>query len=1118
MMTGAPQPPQTASEPLPLLKIEGPPGSGKTRELAREACRLVGEEGFVPAQILALCITPLNKRRIRHYLKDEAKKAGLGALNITVVTFEEWFLQWMAMAPGADATQPRLLSESDARVLLQEILRQAVPVGHALYYASRQPSAARVFFELIRQLQLKGLTPEQIQALPLANPSQDGRLGLVANIYRRFLERTQAANLLCHADLTHRVQALAAASPELREAMAGAYKVIMVDEAQELSTGHHHILAALPCRLMLAGNERLSIRSFRGAEPEAFKELSAYGSRLVTFLPKQACMRGNEAILSLLNRFLPSPIWEEQEPNRSQLQALVKFGFYADAEREAEGLAQLIANYVNTATVDDRPARWDDCVVLLRSAHYRSHVFHALQQQGIPFRCDVLSEDTIRLQHYWFDLLSVMRGWQDLAVSDAMLLDSAGLATHLECLPLSLLERARLIQENNRHLMRWLEASVSDPSALAELRHFQTVDQADDLQAACLMLQLSDEVSTSPWVREHYRQLVGVYRLYQETGGLLCLLDAVSGSPAFQADGALAVETGLEEGASDVPFDADLSVFRENLERLESHYQSAFHQPLPLKDVLSAFHSLWDGAETGEIQESSRGAVRLLSIHQVQGEEYPLVAIPFLVSEEFPHSREIPEVLSAAEQALLGADLAYRIDEAEEARLLAVGMTRATHKLALTTHRLEGGSPVLQSAFYRKLLEQKRALLQQERLARICRCETEPVLDGDACEIDFCTVKPEWMTGALGVLPPMDADEAPLDELYTRYTGDSKWARLQKSAAAPLFEPDKVLDLSASSIKTYMKCPRQFYYRHLLRLPQPGNNAASLGTLIHRVMEVFNQGAGQMPYSPERLRLLAESLFLFKDEPDTFFKAGFTEKDQLEMRKLSPLTVTAMKQRLLESIDDLEAKGYFDRYGTLKRIEPEKRLDGVTIDGIDGCRFSGSMDAVIQLSDGSWEIVDYKTFRSAYKAKLDVCDRQFAGTLDPLPEGDDIGHAGRFEDKLRADYPKDYQLPLYYLAGLQNPVYQGRLSAVAMQIIRPPFVDKPEQGSIRLELSGAEIEAKKAQMIDDIQRYVVAPIRESTYFAASPGRSSCGSCGYFGICEAADDSELEAGMEEGGQA
>ena len=1115
-MTSAPNNPTANAKRWPILKIEGPPGSGKTRELAREACRLIGHEGVSPSHMLALCITPLNKRRIRHYLQDEAAKAGLGGASIEILTFEEWFLQVLAEFDDSGLGAPRLLSEADARVLLQEILRQSIPAGHPLYYASRQPSAARVFFELIRQLQLKGLTPAKVMSLVQANASEDNRLALVAEIYQRFQERTHSANLLCHADLTRRALALISASSEIQRAISERYQVVLVDEAQELSEAHHQLLAILPCRLMLAGNERLSIRSFRGANPSSFANLEAYGGRPVTFLPKQACMRGNEATLSLLNRFLPQPIWEEQAPNLSQLQELVKFGFYAEPAQEAEGLAQLIDDFVRNAKVEDRPACWDDCVVLLRSSHYRAHLFHALQQKGIPFRCDVVSDELIHLQHYFFDLLNILEGWQHLSLNPASLLDTYVLTEHLERLPLTWLEQQHFIQKNNRHLIRWLEFSITDPVLLAELRHVQTQAQADEHQTTCLIRQLADIASISPGIRIEYERLVAFYKIYQETGSLVGLLDAIMRSDTFleafglndTADEPVAEEDGL--GAVSLP----LSVFRKNLERLNSHYQAAFQQPLPLPEALSAFQALWDGAETTSMPESTKGAVRILSIHQVQGEEYPLVAIPFLVSDEFPHTREMPELLSSAEQALLGANVAYRIDEAEEARLLAVGMTRATHKLVLTSHRMDAGAPVLPSAFYRNLLDQKRVLFQQERLSRICRCETEPVQDAARCEVDFCTIKPEQPVDMLVVLPTAPVDEANEDDLYTRYTGESKWAKLQKASNESLFEPDKVLDLSASSIKTYMQCPRQFYYKHLLRLPQPGNDAASLGTLIHRVMEVFNQGAGQLPYSANRLKSLAETLFLFRGEPEVFFSAGFTEKDQMEMRRLSPLTLSSMKQRLLASIDDLKEKGYFDRYGTLKRVEPEKRLDSITINGIEGCRFSGSMDAVIQLSDGSWEIVDYKTFRSAYKAKLDACDKHFWGTLDPLPEGDDVSHAERFEDKLRADYPKDYQLPLYYLAGQQNPAYEGRLNAVALQIIRPPFADKPEQGSIRLEISGAEIEAKKAQMIDDINRYIVAPMRQSVHFPATPGRTSCGSCGYFGICEAAD----EADAEEGGEA
>jgi len=97
---------------------------------------------------------------------------------------------------------------------------------------------------------------------------------------------------------------------------------------------------------------------------------------------------------------------------------------------------------------------------------------------------------------------------------------------------------------------------------------------------------------------------------------------------------------------------------------------------------------------------------------------------------------------------------------------------------------------------------------------------------------------------------------------------------------------------------------------------------------------------------------------------------------------------------------------------------------------------------------------------------------------------------------------------LYYLACAQDPAYQGQLVGVALQVIRPAFPDNPNQGAIRLSLPAEAIEAQKARMLADINRYVVKPILSAGAFDANPG-PACSGCGYTGICDSGENEETE---------
>jgi len=54
-----------------------------------------------------------------------------------------------------------------------------------------------------------------------------------------------------------------------------------------------------------------------------------------------------------------------------------------------------------------------------------------------------------------------------------------------------------------------------------------------------------------------------------------------------------------------------------------------------------------------------------------------------------------------------------------------------------------------------------------------------------------------------------------------------------------LIEP---MRLSPSAIMTHMKCPREFYYSYILRLPQPTSIHLLKGGIVHKALEVFYKG------------------------------------------------------------------------------------------------------------------------------------------------------------------------------------------------------------------------------------------------------------------------------------
>jgi superfamily I DNA/RNA helicase len=1032
-----------------VLKIEGPPGSGKTRELARQACRLVAQEGVPAERILLLAASRRNQERLNDFLRQEAGHAGLEAVQWHTQTLDA-FLLGCLNALSADKRQFLLHEETASTLLygLMQRLPQETPFPEPLLEAK---SLCNAVLELFQHLQLRQITPENlIKVLNQAPTASTASLWL-GELYQQWLQALQRLNLL---PKTRLVQELLEYSNSELQAVCK-HDVLLADEVQDWSEAHHHFFAKLPVQLVLAGHPGFSVRP--GAAPDAFASMQAYPDRKITRIPLQTCLRGLEPALAMLNHLLPQSIGEAPDVDKARLQDCVQFAYYQDPQQEANALALRMKAWLQKAEAEDPPASWNDCVVLLRSAYYEPYLTNAFLEHGVPFRSEVLSESVIQVQHGLFDLLSVFESLEALGLTDGSTGENFSTG-------LSAVQVAERIRQANRHTRRWLEFTLKDEIIL----NWKDFDSEKKL----LIPSLLNSEQTPLAARDEIRRLLGWYLSYREKQCVSSLL--------ARLEAEWLPDLKLENPSSAQVFWKRLI---ERLDAWEARYQQGLSSSLRLAEVLANYALLWEIPDEERQEHAKQPQVKVMSFYAMQGEEAPFVAIPFMVADEIPQNRHLVELLDEAMAECL--DVNRQQDLSAEARLLALGMSRASRFLWLSAHQSDQGDrekPVLPSPFFMTLLNAKRKLLGQSASSEVCGCKR------NACDLDACGFREQTTTQD--------------DAFFNRYCGRSLWASCERAAEEALFGKDEVLSMSASAIHTYMNCPRQFYYRHLLQIKPPSTEAAQLGTIIHRVMEVFNKNAGTRPYTAEALKKLADCLVRFAEDPEEFSSAGFGPRDRQSLEELNPLALDSLKQRLFASIEDLERKGYFATYADAKTVQAEKKLEQVAIDGIDRCRFKGSLDALIQRGDGTWDILDYKTYRSAYGKGLDTCKKHFSALLEPLPDAPDLSRAERFGDRLNTTYPKDYQLPLYYLACAQQPEYQDKIRSVALQMVRPEFPENPLQGSIRLELTAEAIEAAKEQLIADINNHIVNPILAASSFEANPV-GGCDHCSYVSICDTA---------------
>ncbi|MDQ1374128.1 MAG: ATP-dependent helicase UvrD/PcrA, partial [Actinomycetota bacterium] len=340
--------------------------------------------------------------------------------------------------------------------------------------------------------------------------------------------------------------------------------------------------------------------------------------------------------------------------------------------------------------------------------------------------------------------------------------------------------------------------------------------------------------------------------------------------------------------------------------------------------------------ELAEAHPSDQEAVRVMTVHQAKGLEFDCVWVPGLSGGAgrgggiFPDSRggENPISQSAslpwwlrdedggmphwrAVQRMTDIDDEVRrraLDE--EWRLFYVATTRARRRLVCSAAQWYPGpaDPQGPSRFYEFVAGQTDLVTERFR--------QEPA------SIDPATAARERRRAVAAARPvrPVARDDAP--QLFDE-------ASLPAVTGAESRPPPGAV--SVTSLVSYARCPRQFYWSDVRPLPRMSSTAAALGTSVHRWIE---QRAGR-------------ALSLFEPEPDLPAATG---------------VVAGLQDSFLAS-----------PYAELEPVKVEAPFLLV----VDGRIVRGRVDAAYE-RDGRFEVVDFKTGRtpaagdpSAY-AQLDL--------------------------------------------------------------------------------------------------------------------------------------------------
>jgi len=205
--------------------------------------------------------------------------------------------------------------------------------------------------------------------------------------------------------------------------------------------------------------------------------------------------------------------------------------------------------------------------------------------------------------------------------------------------------------------------------------------------------------------------------------------------------------------------------------------------------------------------------------------------------------------------------------------------------------------------------------------------------------------------------------------------------KMEKEFVARLLEK---FAMNVTALSNYLKCPLEFYFRNLLRIPSPKNEATEFGSSVHYALEqLFRkmQGSDKQEFSSKE-EFISDFEWYMKRHRESFTKEQF--------------------ERRMEYGHEVLAN-YYDTYinSFNKIVAIERNIRNVVVKDVP---LKGKLDK-LEFDGKSVNVVDYKT------GDPDKAASKLAGPNDKDPNGGDYWRQAVFYKILVDNFPeKDWKV------------------------------------------------------------------------------------------------------------
>ena len=437
-------------------------------------------------------------------------------------------------------------------------------------------------------------------------------------------------------------------------------------------------------------------------------------------------------------------------------------------------------------------------------------------------------------------------------------------------------------------------------------------------------------------------------------------------------------------------------------------FEASVHAP-HLADFISELDMEIQSGEEGALKsdaETGPDVVRIMTIHASKGLEFETVYLVSMVDQRFPsraRTDAIPLPDGLVKERLQEGDLHIQ----EERRLCYVAMTRAKASLILTGADDYGGARKKKPSVF----------LSETGLEIPPSTATDPT--------DVSSLKPT---------PQQVEERAALREIF----------QLKRR-------------FSFTQLVAYKKCPMQYKFAHVYRIPILGNQNKSFGQSIHlalqqilkRHLERSSAQQGDLFAAAPVHEATSGGLLITEDEALTIYKESWIDE----------------WYQTRSSHDDFYAQGREAIvrmwHAWSEHVPRVRALEGDFDWRIGEHSIKGKIDRMDDLGDGTVAIYDYKTSEHKEGDKADALDRE--------------------------------QLWLYQMATEARGVKVGRL---AYLFVRAAAADGMGCATLDVPLLADE---DKLEFQEDLTRRMDEILVSD--FPATPSRFLCQYCDFKNICE-----------------